>query len=335
MDYLDLHSKSLIVDTHCDTLKCILPIFTRPRDSMWDDRSEQGLGTRSIIGHLDIPRLREGGVNCQVFAISSERNRFPSHPLRTALEMIDRFYREAEINKEGFVPVTRYQEIIDANKNEKVAAMLSIEGADVLKGKIELIGIFHKLGVRMIGLVHSLRNQIADGVTDRRTRGGLTEFGVQIVEELERIGIIIDVSHLNDEGFWDVINLTNKPIIASHSNSRTICDHPRNLTDEQIKAIAEVGGVMGVNFAPSFINPIQATVHRLVDHIDHIVNLVGPDHIGLGSDFDGISDTPIGLEDVTKISKITLELIKRQYSIEDIQKILGYNHLRLIKKIIG
>jgi membrane dipeptidase len=323
MDYLDLHLKSLVVDTHCDTLKCILPIFTRPRDSMWDDRSELGLGTRSTIGHLDIPRLKEGGVNCQVFAISSERNRFPSHPLRTALEMIECFYREAEINNEVFVPVTHYQEIIDAKKNEKVAAMLSIEGADVLKGKIDIIGIFHKLGVRMIGLVHSLRNQIADGVTDRRTEGGLTEFGVQVVEELERIGIIIDVSHLNDEGFWDVINLTNKPLIASHSNSRLICDHPRNLTDDQIKAIAEVGGVMGLNFAPNFINPTLATVHGLVDHI------------GLGSDFDGIPNTPIGLEDVTKISNITLELIKRQYSVEDIKKILGDNHLRLIKKIAG
>ena len=335
MEYLELHSKSLVVDTHCDTLKCFFPIFTRSRDSMWDDRSQQGLGIRSISGHLDIPRLKEGGVNCQVFAISSERKRFPSHPLRTALEMIERFNREVELNDEVFVPVTQYLEIIDAKKNGKVAAMLSIEGADVLEGKIDIIGIFHKLGVRMIGLVHSLRNQIADGVTDRRTRGGLTEFGVQVVEELERKGIIIDVSHLNDEGFWDVINLTNKPIIASHSNSRTICDHPRNLTDDQIKAIAEVGGVIGVNFAPSFINPTLATVHGLVDHIDYIVNLVGPDHIGLGSDFDGIHNTPIGLEDVTKISNITLELIKKQYSVEDIKKILGYNHLKLIKKIVG
>jgi membrane dipeptidase len=334
MDHQDIHRKATVVDTHCDTLKCLLPEFTRPRDSMWEDRSEIGMGVRSNLGHIDVPRLKTGDVDCQVFAISSERSRTPNHPLRTALEMIARYNHECS-KIPDITPVTNFQEIVDANHVGKVAAMLSIEGADVLEGRIEMLGIFHQLGVRMVGLVHSLRNILADGVTDRRTGGGLSEFGVQAVEELNRLGVIIDVSHINDEGFWDVIETTDSPIIASHSNSRTVCNHPRNMTDDMIKALADNGGVMGMNFAPMFVHPTQATVHGVVDHIDHIVELVGPDHVGLGSDFDGILYTPIGLEDVTKMPNITKELVKREYSEDDIMKILGGNHLRLFREVIS
>ena len=292
------------------------------------------MGTRSSIGHLDVPRMQEGGVTCQVLAVSSERSRTPAYPLRTALLMIERFHRECDSNP-VLVPITRSKEIIEAKKQGKAAGMLSIEGADVIEGRIEMLGVFHRLGVRMVGLVHSLRNQLADGITDRRTGGGLSELGVQAVEELDRLGMIIDVSHLNDEGFWDVIEHTGSPVIASHSNARAVCDHPRNMTDEMIEALAENGGVMGMNFAPMFVHPTDATLEGVVDHIDHIVELVGPDHVGLGSDYDGIPCTPKGLEDVTKIPDITKELIRRSYSEEDIKKILGGNHLRLFKTVIG
>ena len=292
------------------------------------------MGTRSSIGHLDVPRMIEGGLTCQVFAVSSERSRTPAYPLRTTLLMIERFHRESDAIPE-LIPVTSAKEIIQAKKQGKAAGMLSIEGADVIEGRIEMLGAFHRLGVRMVGLVHSLRNQLADGVTDRRTGGGLSELGVQAVEELDRLNMIIDVSHLNDEGYWDVIEHTGNPIIASHSNSRAICDHPRNMTDEMIEALAQNGGVMGMNFAPPFVHPTDATLEGIVDHIDHIVGLVGPDHVGLGSDYDGIPYTPKGLEDVTKIPDITTELIKRGYNDEDISKILGGNHLRLFKTVIG
>ena len=334
MNYQELHSKATVVDTHCDTLKCLLPEFTKPRDSMWDNRNDIGMGVRSNLGHIDIPRVIEGGVDCQIFAISSERSRTPNYPLRTALEMISRYNHECS-KIPDITPVTSYQEIIDANRTGQVAAMLSIEGADVLEGKIEMLGIFHQLGIRMVGLVHSLRNLLADGVSDRRTGGGLSEFGKQAVEELNRLGMIVDVSHINDEGFWDVIEYTDSPIIASHSNSRKMCNHPRNMTDDMIRALVDNGGVMGMNFAPMFVHPSQATVPRVVDHIDHIVGLVGPDHVGLGSDFDGIPYTPIGLEDVTKMPNITKELMKREYSEDDIVKILGGNHLRLFREVIG
>jgi len=332
---LKLHREATVVDTHCDTLKCLMPTFTLPRNSQWDDRSNVGMGVRSDLGHIDIPRLKEGGVDCQVFAISSVRNRTRPYALRTAMEMIDIFYRECEKHKEAITPATTHGDIMKAVKKGKVAAMLSIEGADVIEGKIGLLRIFHRLGVRMVGLVHSLRNELADGVADDRTKGGLSELGVQAVEELDRLGTLIDVSHLSDAGFWDLMDIAKGPVMASHSNSRAVCHHPRNMTDEMIEAMADRGGVMGMNFAPSFVHPTQATVQGVVDHIDHIVNLVGPDHVGLGSDFDGIPYTPVGLEDVTRMPNITAELVERGYSEEDVRKILGENHLRLIKEVIG
>ena len=335
MDYLELHRDSLVVDTHCDTLKCMLPAFTRPRDSMWADRSGVGMGQRSSLGHVDVPRLMEGGVTCQVFAVSGERGRTPSHSLRTALEMVDRFYRECGVNADTVVPVTTSGGITKAKKAGKVAAMLSIEGSDVLEGSVDVLRVYHRLGVRMVGLVHSIRNELADGVSDRRTGGRLSELGVQAVDELNRLGMIVDVSHLNDEGFWDVMELTRAPVVASHSNCRAVCDHPRNMTNDMIRALADNGGVMGMNFAPSFVHPVKATLGGVVDHIDHIVGLVGPDHVGLGSDFDGIPSTPEGLEDVTRMPGITRELVKRGYSEEDMRKILGGNHLRLIKEVAG
>ncbi|MFP3950969.1 MAG: dipeptidase [Candidatus Bathyarchaeia archaeon] len=333
--YERLHREATVVDTHCDTLKTLMPIFTNSRDSMWEDRSEAGIGARSELGHIDIPRLFDGGVNCQVFAISSERKRKSAFPLRTALMMIERFYFECNENSSWIEPVVSYEQIVESVKGGKIAALLSIEGADVLEGSPELAGIYHRLGVRMVGIVHSLRNLLADGVTDCRTLGGISALGVEVVRRLDDLDMIIDVSHLNDEGFWDLIDITDNPFIASHSNSRSVCEHPRNLSDDMIQALADKGGVMGMNFAPSFVHPIHATVSRLVDHIDHIVDLVGPEHVGLGSDFDGIPSTPEGLEDVSKMPNITNELAKRGYPEEDIKKILGGNHLRLVKEVIG
>jgi membrane dipeptidase len=250
------------------------------------------------------------------------------------MEMIDLFYKECEANSDVVAPVTTYEEIIEATTEEKVAAMLSIEGADIIEGKLGMLRVFHRLGVRMVGLVHSLRNELADGVADGRTGGGLSTLGVQVVEELERLGILIDVSHLSDAGFWDLMNIAKGPVMASHSNARTVCDHPRNMTDEMIQAMADRGGVMGMNFAPGFVHPTNPTVRSVVDHVDHIMGLVGPNHIGLGSDFDGIPYTPKGLEDVTRMPNITIELFDRGYSEEDIKKILGENHLSLMKEVI-
>jgi membrane dipeptidase len=302
---------------------------------MREDRSQVGMGRRSDMGHVDLPRLREGGVDCQVFAISSIRERTRPFALRTAIEMLDIFYSECDKHRNAIVPVISYGSILEAVEGGKIAAMLSVEGADIIEGSLGALRMLHRMGIRIVGLVHSLRNRLADGVADSRTGGGLSELGVEVVEELIRLGVVIDISHLSDTGFWDLIEIVKEPFMATHSNSRAVCDHPRNMTDEMIEAMADRKGVMGMNFAPSFVHPTVATVERVVDHIDHIVSLVGPDHVGLGSDFDGINKTPVGLEDVTKMPNITKELVRREYPVEDIRKILGENHLRVFKQVIG
>ncbi len=332
---LRLHQQALVIDTHCDTLKCLLKQFTSPRDSMWQDRSNIGFSKRSSLGHVDLPRLKEGGVDMQVFAISSLRDPTPAYSMRTAMEMIEAFYSECENYPNLVTPVTSHTEIMRANDEGKIAVMLSIEGADVIEGRVSMLRVYHRLGVRMVGLVHSLRNLLADGVADNRTNGGLSVLGVEVVEELNKLGIIVDVSHLSDVGFWDVLEVSKDPVVASHSNARAICSHPRNMTDDMIRAHADRGGVMGMNFAPDFVHKTRPSVEALVDHIDHIVDLVGPEHVGLGSDFDGIPSTPIGLEDASKMPAVTEELVKRDYSEEYIRLIIGGNHLRLIERVVG
>jgi len=151
---------------------------------------------------------------------------------------------------------------------------------------------------------------------------------------MDRLGVVLDTSHISDTCFWDVADVRKGPFIASHSNSRVICDHKRNLTDDMLNSLADHRGVTGMNFAPEFVAKEGATVEKLVDHIDHIVKLVGPDHVGLGSDFDGIGTPPVGLEDASKVPNITRELVRRDYEEEDIKKILGGNHLRVLREVL-
>jgi len=320
-----IHKEAIVVDAHCDTLMQLLP------EGLWG-REPRKLGERSEKGHVDLPRLVEGGVDCQVFAIYTARQENEPWALRTALRMIDAFNRECSSN-EGITLALSYGDIIEANDRGRVAAILSLEGCEPLMGDPALLRIFHRLGVRMASLTWNWRNPFADGVGSKRAESRLTEAGVEALREMERLGIVYDVSHLSDSCFWDVVELKRGPFIASHSNCRAICNHPRNLTDEMIKAIAAAGGVIGMNFSPSFICEGKATVERLVDHIDHIVELVGPDHVGLGSDFDGIGTTPEGLEDVSKMPNITGELIRRGYSEKDVKKILGENFLRVFREV--
>jgi len=329
--YLKLHRKALVVDTHCDALQCLYPEKVNP---ITPHRGQLGLGTRASVGHVDIPRLIDGGVDCQVFAIGAVRTIFPPRAVKTALQLIDIFYRECEKNSGKIRPVYCHEDILGANAAGKIAALLSVEGGEVIGGDTGVLRILHRLGVRMFSLVYH-RSELADGASQNRTKGGLTTLGVEVAEEIQRLGIVMDVSHLSDAGFWDLIEIVKKPMVASHSSCRALCDHPRNLTDEQIRAMADRGGVIGVNFAPNFIHPVKATVERVVDHIDHIVELVGVDHVGLGSDFDGISTTPEGLEDVTRMPNVTKVLLERGYQPREVKKILGENHLRLFKQVVG
>jgi len=227
--------------------------------------------------------------------------------------------------------------IVAAKKAGKVCGLLSLEGAEPLMGDIALLRVYYRLGMRMLSFAWNYRTPFADGLGAKRSESKLPELGVQALEEMGRLGIVFDVSHLCDSVFWDVADVMKGPFIASHSNARALCSHARNCTDDMIKAIADHGGVLGMNYAPQFIvdGGENVTVMDMVDHIDHIVKLVGPDHVGLGSDFDGIGPPPKGIETVDQTPNVTRELVKRGYSDEDIMKILGGNHLRVFKEVIG
>ena len=329
----ELHKRATVVDAHIDTLLDIM-IPPARADKFPTPRS---LGVRSDRGHVDLPRLFEGGIDLQIFAAYIQPQYKIERALHRALQLIDRFHQELRAHEEKLMLFTRVSDVHDAEKNGKIAAMLSIEGGEAVEADLGILRMLHRLGLRAMTLTWNERNQIADGAGEGRTRGGLTNFGVELVNEMNHIGVVVDVSHLSDNGFSDVIETTNKPIIASHSNCRSLCNHRRNLTDEMIKRLAENGGVMGMNFASDFVDEKKenATIDRVLDHIDHVVKIGGIETVGLGSDFDGIERPPKGLEDVTKMPYLTVGLVKRGYKEDEIRKILGENFLRVFKEVIG
>jgi membrane dipeptidase len=322
-----IHGEAVVVDTHCDTLMEFMP-------QRYGQPAARKLGQRSDKGHIDLPRLKEGGIDCQTFAMYTGRREGQPDALLTAMQMTDVFYREMEENEEGIVPVTSVREILAAKEVGKCSGLLSIEGGEPLMGDLGVLRNFYKLGVRMLSFTWNWRTPFADGQLASRTESKLTDLGVKAIEEMDRLGIVLDTSHISDTCFWDIADVKKGPFIASHSNSRVVCDHKRNLTDDMLQALADHGGVTGMNFAPDFISKDGATVEKLVDHIDYIVKRIGPDHVGLGSDFDGIGTPPVGLEDASKMPNITRELVRRGYEEEDIKKILGGNHLRVLGQIL-
>lgn len=319
-----IHQKATVFDGHCDT---ILEVINHKRS----------LGGRTLVGHLDIPRMKEGGVDVQFFAVFIEDIYKPDRSLKRTLQLIDCFYKEIEKNQDDISLATNYNQIEEVNRAGKIAAILSIEGGEALEGDLGVLRVLYKLGVRLLTLTWNQRNQIADGIGESRTGSGLTEFGLKVIDEMNRLGMLIDVSHLSETGFWDVIKRSKAPIVASHSNCYALCPHLRNLKDEQIKALADKGGVIGITFVPNFLTQEKrkTTVEDVVKHIDYLVEKVGIDYIGLGSDFDGTGGLPLGLEGVDKVPNITKGLLDRGYKEKDIKKILGENFLRVFKEVVG
>lgn len=325
MDTLELHRDSIIFDGHCDTLLEVLD-------------GKRKLSERSSEGHIDLPRLREGGVTAQVFAVFIEDRYLPAGAAKQTLRMLDTLYRELEANAGSFILATKAADIEHAKSAGKVAAVIGIEGAESLEGDLALLRVFYHLGLRLVTIAWSRRNQAADGVHESRTGGGLSSFGVDLVKECNRLGILVDISHLSAAGVRDVLQISPQPVIASHSNAYALCPHVRNLNDEQLTALAEKGGVVGVTFVPSFLTEErnEASLDKLLDHIDHIVRVAGIDHVGLGSDFDGFGPPPpTGLDDVTRLPGITAGLVARGYSAEQVRKILGGNFLRVFRQVVG
>jgi membrane dipeptidase len=336
----EIHESSLVVDTHNDTILHLIqspPFITSGTNPPAPRRT---LGERSKHGQIDIPRTQMGGVDCLLFAMYVSPQ-YSSRLLRL-VQMLDAFQLEIEKNPDTIAVATSYEEITQTVKDGKIAAVITVEGGEPLEGKIESLRTIYRLGARSLTLTHFPRNELGDG-SGADSGSHLTEFGRQVVEEMNSLGMLVDISHLNETGFWDVIELTKAPLLATHSNCKALCSHHRNLNDDQIKALAENGGVLNLSFCAGFIKDgvgfddpealKKVTVHDWLDHLDHTVELVGTGHVGIGSDLDGGCGFP-GLDDVTRFTSLTQGMVARGYSDQDIVKILGGNNLRVFKKVL-
>lgn len=262
--------------------------------------------------------------------------------LANALMGAERFLREIELAGDKALLVLKGTQIREAKKQSKVGVIIHGNTSPMFEDSLELVHLWYRLGMRMMILARAGRNLICDGWLEARTNSKLTTFGVQVVKEMNRLGMVVDCSHMNDAGFFDVLDVSQQPVICSHSNSRKICPHPRNLSDEQVKALAAHGGVVGLTFPPHFIDlhappqylgytPASPLFQKWLDHCDHFLQLVGPDHIGIGSDFDGGGRL---LEDMSQLPNVTEALLGRGYDETVIRKILGENLLRVFERAI-
>ena len=319
-----------IIDLHCDT---IMSLYHNKEKKLYNNDLQ-----------IDICKLREGGYLAQVFAMFVFLKGTES-PYKTCNEMIDLFYQELESNKENIKIALKYDDIINNQNNGLLNAILSIEEGAVVEGSIEKLVHFYNRGVRMICLNWNFINgighpnfHIVDGVKDNtpNKEDGLTSFGIEMVKKMEELGMIIDVSHLSDKGFWDVYNNTTKPFIASHSNARNVCNHTRNLDDDMIKVLASRGGVTGLNFAKDFISVGKdlSYVDDIVNHALHIIEVGGIDVLAFGTDFDGI-ERNTEVDNASQMQVFYQKFKDAGLSDNDIEKIFYKNFLRVFKKVVG
>lgn len=319
---LDIHEQSMVCDTHVDTLGKVL--------------NGLDFGKRSESGHVDLVRLKEGAVNVQIFACWIAPKFAPDNAIKRTLTLIDQMNQELEKYPDKIALAKTADEIEQNYESGKIAAILSIEGGHAIQGEISALRIFYQLGVRGMTLTWNNHNELADSSKKPKEDGGLTELGRTVVQEMNRLGMLIDISHSSEKTFWDTIECSEAPIIASHSNAKSLCNHRRNLTDKMIEAIGEHKGYIGINFFPDFLTSSgQASLDDVLDHIDYMVELAGIDCVGLGSDFDGISKVPVGLEDCSKMPNITSGMIERGYLDWEVRKILGRNFLRVFREVVG
>jgi membrane dipeptidase len=363
----DLHFKSIVIDTHDDTTQRLL-------DPKFD------LGVRHTDGNVDIPRMREGGLDAIFFSIYIAGTVTGPTAVQRALDQIAAVRRTVAQHPNDLVLCTTAEEIRRAKAANKIAVLMGVEGGHMINDSLANLDKFYTQGVRYMTLTHMVNTDWADSSTDKPAHNGLSDFGKQAVREMNRLGMMVDISHVSDKTFYDVIATSQAPVIASHSSCRALCTAPRNMTDDMIKTLAAHGGVIQINYHVAFLSQkfqdaqkahpelgkeIEAESKKrcgsneacqliesdklvremvaqgklphvdwteIINHIDHAVKLVGADHVGLGSDFDG-ADMPYGMDDVSHLPQITNALLSKGYSPADIQKILGGNTLRLMQDV--
>ena len=360
-----LHFSSIVLDTHDDTTQ---RFFSKTYD----------LGKRNPDGHVDIPRMREGGMNAIFFSIWIDGRIMGPPAVQKALDQIDAVHENVAKYSKDLAFCRTAEEVRRAHAQGKIAALIGVEGGHMIGNDIRVLRMFGDLGVRYMTLSHFYNDEWADSSTDKPVHNGLTDFGKDIVREMNRQGIMVDISHVSDKTFYDALEVSKSPLIASHSSCRALCNHPRDMSDDMVKALAAKGGVIQINYEQSFIDQAykdasdqlggvvarleaisescnndhecinrkrfefqnqmvaegklpHVSWERIIDHIDHAVKLVGPDHVGLGSDFDGAT-MPDGMEDCSKLPKITEALMRKGYKDDDILKILGGNLLRVMEQ---
>ncbi|MCL4352122.1 MAG: dipeptidase [Firmicutes bacterium] len=310
----------------------VLPVVDTHADSMLDVvYGRRRLGQRSDSGQLDIVRAREAGLTIQCFSCWIEPEYKPERALSRQLQFFDRFWQEAEANADSLTVITDGPSLEAALGSDHLGAIISVEGAEALGTDPGLVRIFHRLGVRLMSLTWNERNALADGAGEDPGGGGVSKSGRAIIGEMERVGIILDVSHLSEASFWDVMEIQSRPAIASHSNCRELASHPRNLSDAQIRAVASQGGVQGITFVRDFLGGNQ-DLDRVVDHMLYAMDIVGNAlHLGVGSDFDGVENPVPGLEDVTQLPKLADRMSDRGIADDDVENILGGNYVRFLR----
>lgn len=325
-----LHDSLIIIDGHCDTAS-----YAAGFDSAGRDCAPYDLCVANRSCHIDFPRLLEGGVTAQFFAMFTDD--------AFVADARGRTYRMLEAMEQAFDRcgrarlATKASHVLAAKAEGTLAAFLTIEGGEAIGESLDDLRSFYARGVRLMTLTWNRINAIGRGA-DQPGPDGLTPFGRRVIAEMERLGMIVDVSHLCDQALDEVLAVAQRPLVASHSNARALVPHRRNLTDDQAERIAATGGLVAVTFAGLFVDPVPAavTVDRVLDHVDHLVSVIGAEHVGLGTDFDGFP-AAIGMvmPDCTHLPELTEGLVRRGYAEQDIRAIMGGNWLRIADSIFS
>lgn len=357
-----LYAQDIGIDSHIDTAQRVLI-----------DHAD--LTKRSTVGHVDIPRLREGGVNAPFFALWVPTYYKGAEAVRRTLDLRDAMQSLFDAHPDQIALAVNAADVERITASGKIAAILAIEGGHQIDDDLGVLRVYYQFGIRAMTITHFRNTNWGDSSTDKPAHNGLTDFGKQVIREMNRLGMVVDISHVSDKTFADVLAVTTKPVIASHSSCRAISDVPRNMTDDMIRALAKNGGVIGINFGEGFLSPKDAellkkainniskepaltgkaldayaadeahrdmkpqpsfaTIDDAVAHVDHAVKVAGIDHVGIGSDFDGISSPPKGLEDISKMGALKTALRKKGYADADLRKIFGGNTLRVLREVTG